>query len=659
MPATNSIDPCAADAATPGSPASGISARAASAENPSRRGAWLEWTAVFCILLAYVLFLAARFEPAIVSPDANGYWAQGSLIAQQGKTWFTPESPPQYNGMHWLVVDGDRYFSRYPPGLPLLVAAVYKLAGPDAGILVNPALALLSILGMWIVGRLLFGKGWGVGAMLLLACNPMFNRHALQCDSHMAVTALLIWGLAGLFGWSRNRNRAFLFLAGVLLGAIPTVRYPEVLYALGIGAFLLLHWRSRPRMWVDYLVALAGALIPIVPLLIHNQLAFGAFWKTAYALTKEQTGFGLAYFRTNAVHYIGALQGDGIGLITGLGLAGMGLLCADRRHRPLGVLLLLIVVPSTLLYMSYYWAPQRMNAGILRFLLPTFPCYILGSLFAARLLCRSEQTAAAKAALALPLCLYVVWGIFTTRAETLRSTHQRSVLACVTEELSRTAQENDIVLSSSSILQHLDYVRRWRLADVGALRPQRAGGRTGRRLADREGPSPMQAEKMRKRFEQYAGLGPLGLRRIVARDLREWAGTHDVYFLGREDELNALQGWHFGKRHFEIVARISLPEAPPSRERRQGRAGFGGPGPRPGPGAPDAAGRARLPPAQAAPRLEAPQRFRFAGGQRPGQGPGGRPQWPRQAGPGGPMGRFRKLSESKELVIAKWTWQPT
>jgi hypothetical protein len=56
---------------------------------------------IFVLLLAlavYAMFLWQRFSPVIVIPDANGYWAQGSLLAQTGRTGFKPETDANTSG---------------------------------------------------------------------------------------------------------------------------------------------------------------------------------------------------------------------------------------------------------------------------------------------------------------------------------------------------------------------------------------------------------------------------------------------------------------------------------------------------------------------------------------------------------------------------------
>jgi 4-amino-4-deoxy-L-arabinose transferase-like glycosyltransferase len=321
------------------------------------------WLWLLGLLVLHLGFCAARFAPAITCADANGYWAQGTRLAQTGRTWFRPESDIQHIGAHWLVTEDGRYFARYPAGLPVLVAAVTKLFGYRFSVWINPVLSILALVGVYQLTRRLAGPRWALLAPLFLALNPIYSRHALQNDSHMAIVCLLAWGLALLLAWSESGSLWRLFLGSVLLGAIPAVRYPEALYALGIGVFLI--WRSlgKPRPYLHCLVGLGGALLPLVPLMIHNHYAFGAFWNTAYSLTNEQTGFGWNYFTQHAMQYLSNLQGTGLGILFALGLGASAAMCAYPKRRAEGAMFLLLIVPSTLLYMAYYWAPRMMTAG--------------------------------------------------------------------------------------------------------------------------------------------------------------------------------------------------------------------------------------------------------------------------------------------------------
>ena len=167
------------------------------------------------------------------------------------------------------------------------------------------------------------------------------------------------------------RPAARFLAAGLLLGVIPAIRYPEALAGVTVAAWLL--WRVRP--WWRTWPAVVGALVPITALCVHNAAAYGAFWRTGYALTGEQTGFGLRYFLGHAVPYLQALGGQGLGLAFAFGIAGLAAMVADERRRVAGALLAGVAVPLILLYMAYYFGGGGPGGagGNLRFLVPVFP----------------------------------------------------------------------------------------------------------------------------------------------------------------------------------------------------------------------------------------------------------------------------------------------
>jgi hypothetical protein len=578
------------------------------------------------MLALHFAFLMSRYAPAISTPDANGYWAQGSLLFGEGRTWFKTECDMQYVNMHWLVTPEGKYFSRYPPGLAVVVGLVWRVFGHEAGVLVNPVLATLSLLGLFFLTRRMLGPWWALAAAAALAVNPIFNQHAIWCFAHVAVTAPLVWGLFFLLRWSDGGKLRDAFVAGLILGCIPTIRYPEAIFALGIGTFLLVHLRARPKIWLHWLVAAAGALVPVVPLLVHNHMAFGAFYRTAYALTNEQTGFSWDYFRQHFLNYVRGLHAEGAGPYFLAGLVGMTAMCCLREWRRVGVLLALLTVPPALVYMAYYWGGRGGRGGGvggMRFLVPTFAVYVLAGTW---LLARATEKAPARlrySAVAAVLLLQALWGAFHTGEGAARLRHQKRVLAVATDALEKHAKPGDVVLSGRQMLQHLDYVRKWKLADLGNLGPGR-GGRFFGRDRDPDAPSPRQAEKDRLRAEKYEGLSAREREILMAGDLWTWAGGRKIYFVGAAEELKELPGPIFNSGHFRIVARVPLPEAPKTSS-RTGRGGMRPPG-RPG-GVPG------------------------AGGRRP---PGGR----RFPGRGGFVGRRGFGSDLKEIVIAEWDYQP-
>ena len=573
--------------------------------------------ALAALLIAYALFLRHYYAPAIIHPDANGYWAQASLLMETGRTWFKPDSNAQYIGMHWLLTPNGAYISRYPPGLAVLVGIVFKAFGWQASILVNPVLALLSLIGVFLIVRRLASAAWAFAAVALLALNVPFTVHAVTNISHMPVAFCLIWGVYLLLRWSDTGQLPWAFAAGLLLGCIPTIRYPDSVVALGVAAFFLFHHRRFPRIWRHYLAAIAGAAIPVLPLLVRNQMLLGRFWRTGYALTNEQTGFGWNYFKQNSLGYLQALQGGGLGMLFALGLIGLVWMICTRRRRPLGVMLLLSSTALLLVYMAYYWAMGVAGrgpgggggpggpgggaaGGALRFLVPFVPVYVIAGIWA---LSEATHNAGRAVRFALPLLLIAMQATMygPGLCQELSDQHERKVpLVLATRGLEEVTATGDVVLADVNLLQHLDFIRRWKLADPTEIGggfggpggmggpgmpggPRMRGGPAGR--DDPDAPSPMQAQKREARAHLYTGSTSQRRDQFI-NDLRAWAGDHAIYIVGNEDELTRLLPG-ISKNQLTIVKRIPTPGRPDEHEPANardfpGRGGPGGPGLTPG-----------------------------------------------------------------------------
>lgn len=605
---------------------------------------WLPLFLLIVLLASYSFFLGHYYSPAISHPDSNGYWAQGTLIAQTGQATFHPELPVQYIGMHWLVTDSGLFVSRYSPGLPLLVAAVSSISGPESSVLINPFLAVLTLLGVFLLTRSLIGAGWGLLTSLILALNPVFNTHALNSISHMAVAALLVWGIYLLVCWVEHGRLIEAFGAGLLLGCIPAVRYPEAVFCLGIAVFLICHWRARQHIWLHYIAAIGGALVPIIPLMIRNQLTFGAFWKTAYSITHEQTGFGWNYFQQHWLQYIQNLLGDGMGAMLPLAIIGIALMISippkllpdekiavqSRIIRPFGLLMALLIVPSIVLYMTYYWDGMGGAAGSLRFLLPLFPLFSIAAAWTLWFMTRSLDRTSRTAAVSVILLIYALWGIPSSIQQCRTLEYQHQILSQATAALRKDVPAGSVVMANEGILQHLDFIRAWRLADPVQFSRGTRQNQPGE--AEDDTPRPRQSGKLKSLMAKYEGLSGQALTQALGEDIRKWAAGGTVYFIGTETELQNMSDTYFRKQKYSIVEKIELPEAPKDMTMQRRGGGMRRPG-----------NMARMPPAGGPPDMQGPGRNNGFFRRMQGGGPPG----------GGGMGMFSFQGE-KNLVIAKW-----
>jgi hypothetical protein len=513
---------------------------------------------VTIILVGCGMFLLHWSAPAIASADANGYWAQGTRMAESGATTFKAQSPAQYINLHWLLMEDGRYVSRYGPGLSALVAVVYKLAGPAATILINPLLAVLTLLGVYFLACRFVSWPLAAFAMLIPMTVPSFAQHALACDAHVATACCLVWGLYLLLRWQETGRGRDAFAAGVFLGLIPTIRYPEGVVGLAVVVFIgLLIWQRKATPKTVGLAVL-GAALPITPVLIRSQLLFGGFWRTGYRLTGEQTGFGWEHLKEHAPLYLQHISSDGMGLFFPLGIAGLVMLACRRETRNAGMLLCLSVLLPLLVYMAYYWAPSTQPLATLRFLVPIFVVLAVGAV-ATIDACARESRAAAVAVCIVVVGGQLLWGGSKVVQECRELQYKKTVCALTTEALSEFSEPGDLIIADPGILQNLDFVGGWKLVDMQLfttdLTPRGESSKDGNTQA----PAPRQARQEDALYKAYGRFTGGERAAVLTFDIVDYAGDGAVLMIGTDGQLDQMEGMMREWKRTDLKT-VDLPE---------------------------------------------------------------------------------------------------
>ncbi|MCP5116710.1 MAG: hypothetical protein GY953_38270 [bacterium] len=554
---------------------------------------WQVWL-LGAILLVHFVWLACYVVPAYASPDADGYFAQARLIATTGRVTFAVESPLQYLGMHWLEGDNGAFISRYPPGFPIVLASVWATAGRAAIFYVNPLLATLTLLFLFLLCRPYVGGRLALVGTAVFAVNPLANFHAIHSDAHTASTFFLVTGLAMLDSWLRQGKWWRALPAGLLLGAVPAMRYAEAVAGIGVVALVLLNWNRLAGRRRELAVLVAAAAVPFGLLLLHNQAQFGAFWKTGYALTNEQQ-IRWEYFRDHWQSYLGSLLGSSVGPFFVVGVAGLAGMFTRRETRPLATGLSLVIGLITVVYAGYYFNRGMAGGASVRFLLPTLPLYVLPAMWLFR---QFASTPVARAALGALLAVHLLHSVPTAfermTVEKDRARGSAASLAWIEEHI----PEGSILVGDRGVQESVHFAGKWKLADaslfnVGSPRGRMRAGFRGRMFGEvDEAPMPMQRGKAEEILSRYRDLPPGEAAELALADLRDWAGGREVYWLGDAAAMPEVRVEQFGA--------IKMPEpdfpAPSARGRRRGP-GPGGmmPGGPPPPGLEGFPGRRRGP----------------------------------------------------------------
>lgn len=242
---------------------------------------------IILLVFALTLYVAVDLLERIPHvQDAVTYLFQAKTLAG-GQLWAPAPPLPELFEQEFLLVQDGRWFGKYPPGFPAVLALGVLI---DTPWLVNPFLATLIVPLLYVLGRTLYNRATGLlGASLTLA-SPFF---LITSGNMMAHTAELLWSTIFMISWlkalCKPRQRRWPLVAGLALGLLFLTRQlSAVTLALPFVAFTVLSWpspdgagRRQTRKghllgrspFVRPLVTLALACLPLLFLLPAYQWA--------------------------------------------------------------------------------------------------------------------------------------------------------------------------------------------------------------------------------------------------------------------------------------------------------------------------------------------------------------------------------------------------
>ena len=358
--------------------------------------------------------------------DESAYMFQARLFAA-GELWADAPTHPQFFEHEHLIVQGDRWFSKYPPLFSAFLALGLLLGAPW---LVNPILAAAT---GWVVSRIAhdwLGPRWGLIAWALLLVSPFFTVMGATMMSHMLaclLTATFTWAVLRSCS---GRSVRWALLAGAALGlALLTRPYTAFLFAVAAALPLLLHlWRARSaKRWLQIPALLLIGVLPALVLFfawgqLHAEPGSEALNLYAQNNSSDTLGFGLdkgsTWLQTwgstghtpakalRATHqYLDYSSTDLFGWPLGLSFAFVfaALIRGRRRSWMLALIPLALVGGHAL-----YWATQHIAYGA-RYWFSAIPAMVLLSVAGMRALAARSRLAGSPVA---PWATAVVLSLF-------------------------------------------------------------------------------------------------------------------------------------------------------------------------------------------------------------------------------------------------------
>jgi hypothetical protein len=173
------------------------------------------------------------------------------------------------------------------PGYPLLLALTGSVERPTRALsYVQLALYMLSVVLLLRVARKAGAPSWTTAVLCVIALLPPYVDPAAHAMSEAPTTFLLVvafWSMVGI-------GSPLAFLLGGCAGGLAALFRPTYLL-LGVALAGLMCIRARR----DALLALAGCMLVVTPLVLYNGLGFG------WATPTPALGWNLA---TRTVHFL-------------------------------------------------------------------------------------------------------------------------------------------------------------------------------------------------------------------------------------------------------------------------------------------------------------------------------------------------------------------
>jgi 4-amino-4-deoxy-L-arabinose transferase-like glycosyltransferase len=430
---------------------------------------------VLTVMIGYLCW--SYFVPAHAGTDQNGYLTTARLILEEHRLSFIPDNPFQFAGRMMIVTPEGWIYAKYPFGYPLLATIARYFKGPDAMFAVNPLCTAAACFFSFFLFRSVLGNFASLMGVIWMALNPVALVYANEANSHAPTLLCVVIGFWGLLTWWQKGGAWRGFIGGFALGYACTIRYTEFLLVLPILAATVDRAKFKLRELPNHLAALIGWAIPIAALAIVLWVSFGAPWTTGYSFCKEQTGFGLKYLlgpdddkQGNWATLLYQLNHTGMFLLWPAALAGM--LGLFGQSKKLAMILALWIVPSTFLYLCYYWAPTgEQTTGYLRFFLTIFPGMVLCGLW---LLDRGLNISRLTRAVSLGALtvLGAAINIDNISPQLENSLEGRAALWLVGQGVQKNIPKGSVIFADQQLNNYLDELGGWKLYELQMFDPR-------------------------------------------------------------------------------------------------------------------------------------------------------------------------------------------
>jgi 4-amino-4-deoxy-L-arabinose transferase-like glycosyltransferase len=181
------------------------------------------------------------------SADEYAYQVSAQIMATGRFSVPSPDPPEFFTPVH--VINDGKFYSKYPPGWPLVLSLGYRLGTPW---LVNPVLGVLTVAWLYVIARKHFTQTCANIVLLLASTNPFMIFNSASYHSHPSCLFFSAICVGAYLSATEGRPRVLdLLLMGTSAGASFLVRPYTALCLLGpLGLHFFAHhiWTGNTRL---------------------------------------------------------------------------------------------------------------------------------------------------------------------------------------------------------------------------------------------------------------------------------------------------------------------------------------------------------------------------------------------------------------------------
>jgi hypothetical protein len=244
--------------------------------------------AVFAITFALtnlLSFFVFAHSPHIISGLAHIFHAK---IFLAGKLYAAAHPLSEFFDLHTFVTTNGRWFSHFPPGHTLLIAAGVLAGAPW---IVNPTLGALAVVVFYLIGREIYDERTARIAAALAAFSPFLLFMSSEFYAHASALLGLSAFILFFAKMLRTERYGHALAAAACLGfAFHARPITAVAGALPFGVYelWLLARNPSPRLRRACALHIAVTAIACALLFVFNAATTGHWWSFGYSVSVEQ-----------------------------------------------------------------------------------------------------------------------------------------------------------------------------------------------------------------------------------------------------------------------------------------------------------------------------------------------------------------------------------